>query len=124
MHLNLAWVNQAQAKTDNMCNTRILCQTNRTTVSQCMECGMYFIWHNNVLLNFGNKEFYLFLAHIKSYVFHERAIPFPDGEERLIMQSPANEINLAFAEDEWEDLKDLLTESAYLGNVYDILKGK
>lgn len=107
-----------------MCNTRILCQSNRTTVSQCTECGMFFIWHNNVLLNFKQQEFYLFLTHIKKYVFQQRSICFPDGEHRLLMHSAADEISLAFTEDEWEDIKEVLTESAYLANVYDILKGE
>ncbi|WP_345233774.1 DUF6686 family protein [Olivibacter ginsenosidimutans] len=106
-----------------MCNTRILCQTAKVTVSQCTSCGMYFIWHNNILLHFLNQEFYLFLTHIKTYVFEQRAFCFPDGEKRLVMHSSANEISLAFTEEEWEDLKEVLTEAAYLGNVYDILKG-
>ncbi|MDM8177392.1 hypothetical protein KXS00_05200 [Olivibacter jilunii] len=75
-------------------------------------------------MNFKQQEFYLFLAHIKKYVFQQRSICFPDGEHRLLMHSAADEISLAFTEDEWEDIKEVLTESAYLANVYDILKGE
>jgi len=116
-------VGKAGANSNYMCNTRILCQAARTTVSQCTDCGMFFIWHNNVLLHFKSREFYLFLTHIKQYVFEERALSFPDGVCRFVMHSAATEISLVFTEDEWEDLKDVLTEAAYLGNVYDILKG-
>lgn len=76
-----------------------------------------------MLLHFKNREFYLFLAHIKQYVFEERALSFPDGVCRFVMHSAAAEISLAFTEEEWEDLKDALTEAAYLGSVYDMLKG-
>lgn len=112
-----------QAQIGPMCNTRILCQTSKTTVSQCTACGMYFIWHNNVLLHFLNKEFYLFLTHIKTYDFEQRSFYFPDGERRLVMRSSVDEISLAFTSEEWEDLMEVLTEASYLGNIYDILKG-
>ncbi|WP_370525685.1 DUF6686 family protein [Olivibacter sp. SDN3] len=107
-----------------MCNTRVLCQHTRTTVSQCSDCGMFFIWHNNMLLSFLDKEYHLFLSYIKRYVFSERSVIFPDGEDRIIIHSSAKELSLAFEEDEWEEFKEALTEAAYLGNVYDILKGK
>ena len=107
-----------------MCNTRILCQTSLVTVSQCTACGMFFIWHRNLLLNFKNREFYLFLDHIKKFEFEQRAIWFPDGESRLVMRTASDEVSMAFEEDEWEELKEVLTEAAYLGKVYDILNGE
>ena len=117
------WVIQAQEYKQHMCHTRILCQTPSTTVSQCTSCGKFFIWHRNILLHFGNQEFYLFVAHIKQYVFEQRAFCFPDGEHRLVMNAASPEISLAFTGEEWEDLMDVLTEATYLGNVYDILNG-
>jgi len=74
-------------------------------------------------LNFDNKEFYLFVAHIKQFVFEQRAFCFPDGEYRLVMNTATPEISLAFTGDEWEELIGVLTEATYLGNVYDILNG-
>nr|WP_134089758.1 hypothetical protein [Olivibacter sp. XZL3] len=85
---------------------------------------MFFIWHHNILLNFKYKEFYLFLTHIKKYHFQQRAICFPDGELRLMLHTAADEVSLAFTEDEWEDMKEVLTEAAYLAKIYDILRGK
>jgi len=85
---------------------------------------MFFVWHQNLLIQFASLDFSDFLNHIKTYSFFERAISFPDGETRLVIQSPAEELCLVFEEEEWEQFKHALEEALYLGTVYDLLKGK
>jgi len=104
-----------------MCKTRVLTQKGQTVISHCPECHMLNIWHQNLLLCFTPEQFRSFKNVAIEMAFEERAYPFPDGEERLILCTPHHDINFAFTTDEWEDFKECLEEAVYMQDIYEII---
>lgn len=104
-----------------MCETRILTQRGSTVISDCRECGMVNLWHQNLMLCFTPEQFHSFQNFAKELEFDDRSFPFPDGSERLVLCTPHNDINFVFGEDEWEGFNAAMLEALYLLDVYKTL---
>lgn len=101
-----------------MCKTRILSTKDQTVISSCIGCGMYYIWHNNLLLNFTTEAFNSFRDVVQDLPFHNNSLPFPDDEERVILHTPNDDICFAFEYEEFQLFKDAIEEALYMNEVY------
>jgi len=104
-----------------MCQTHTLSHKGKTVISQCKECGVLNIWHNNLLLCFSPEQFKSFKNFTAELHTEEHSYAFPDGGERLILCTPNRDINFAFTLNEWEDFNAALEESLYMQEVYQII---
>jgi hypothetical protein len=104
-----------------MCEAKTLSQRGDITVSQCSDCKTINIWQNNVLLNFTPQQFADFRQFIADLDFHERSHPFPDMQQRAVLKTPVDHINLVFTEEEWENMKEALDEALHMQQIFDII---
>lgn len=56
----------------------------------------------------------------KFMCFH--ALPFPDGQEQVVMRTPVNDIQLAFTPGEWDDFHEAMEEAVYMQEVYSLIE--
>lgn len=101
-----------------MCKTRVLSTKGETVVSACIGCNMYYLWHNNLLLNFTADGLETFRGVINSLPFHKNSLPFPDDTERIILHTPNEDVCFAFAYDEFELFKAAIDEAMFMNEVY------
>jgi len=80
------------------------------------------IWHANLLLNFGRKEFLSFNKVIHSLNFWDHSHPFPDGSERIILRTPNPDISFTFEETDFELFKEAVEEALYMSEVYALMR--
>lgn len=104
-----------------MCENRILAQVAQAHISQCTYCKTVFLWHGNLLLNFTQEDFAHFCATLHQRNFCDYSIPFPDGEERVIMHSPCQDISFTFTKTEWTDMKAAADEALLMQQVYALI---
>ncbi|MFD2874340.1 DUF6686 family protein [Mucilaginibacter ximonensis] len=105
-----------------MCEVKTLSQRGSTVISQCIECKMLNIWHNNLLFNFTPQQFADFCSFVGSLEFEDRSHPFPDGQERAILKTPVEHLNFTFTKDEWEDMKAAMDEATYMQTVFALIR--
>jgi hypothetical protein len=106
-----------------MCDSKILSQVGASVVSRCSECHCIFIWNNNLILSFSPEQFIQFKDFTVELDFAEHTHPFPDGQERLVMRTPINDVQLTFTTDEWEDFHAAMDEAMYMQEVYTLMDG-
>src|ERR1700761_8845092 len=107
-----------------MCQSHILSSKGPVIISQCVDCKMLNIWLRNLLLNFTPEQFCAFENFISKLAIDEYTFPFPDGEERLVLRTPNNDICFTFTAEEWDDFKIAMEEAAYMQGVYALLLPK
>lgn len=107
-----------------MCETKVLSQVGESVISRCAECRCIFIWHNNLILSFTIDQFIQFRNFAADLKFDSHSFPFPDGEERIVMRTPVNDIQLTFTPDQWENFHAAMEEAAYMHEVYDLMEGE
>lgn len=105
-----------------MCQTRVLTNKGQTVISSCMGCGMYYIWHQNLVLSFPAKAFRSFREVVTAVCFESNAQPFPDGQERIMLNTPNDDISFAFDEEELEDFRAAIAEAEYMNEVYQLME--
>lgn len=105
-----------------MCQSIILSKKGKTTISYCLQCKSTHIWHNNLILQFSRTRFLAFKKYVTSAGFDEECfLPFPDGEDRLVLHTPNSDINFTFTEEEWECFYAAMEETVYLQEVYELI---
>jgi hypothetical protein len=104
-----------------MCENRTLAQVAQAHISQCTNCKTVFLWHNNLLLNFPQEDFEQFSRALQQRQFDDYCVPFPDGEERVIMHSPCPDISFSFSRTEWTDMRAAVSEALLMQQVYALI---
>lgn len=104
-----------------MCQTIVLSRKGPVTISQCMECKTLTIWLRNLLLNFTPQQFSSFKAFTSGLDAEQSMFPFPDGEDRLVLRTPHNDICFTFSLTEWEDFHAAMEEAEYMQGVYELM---
>lgn len=104
-----------------MCQSTILSHRGRTTVSYCAKCLNHYIWQSSFILTFTPYQFDCFLQEIKGRRGKETFINFPDGEERLVLTTPLDEMLLTFSNEEWTDFNCSLDDAFYLRQIQEML---
>ena len=46
---------------------------------------------------------------------------FPDGQDRLVMRTPVNDVQFTFTMDEWEDFQAAMDEAVYMQEIYALM---
>ncbi|WP_317044343.1 DUF6686 family protein [Pedobacter ginsengisoli] len=105
-----------------MCQPRVLTSTGKTVISCCASCKMYYIWHHNLVLNFPAQGFSSFKDVVSTICFESNSLPFPDGQDRIILHTPNDDISFAFDLTELEDFRTALAEAAYMNEVYMLME--
>lgn len=105
-----------------MCQTRLLSSKSNITVNYCMHCNQYYLWHNNLLLNFSAEKFKLFKDAVAALRYEDCSFPFPDQVDRAIINTPCSDISLAFTWEEWKALNEVMEESIYMREVYNLIQ--
>jgi hypothetical protein len=82
---------------------------------------MYYIWHNNLVLNFSEAAFDSFQEVVNSLPFGRNSLPFPDGHDRVILHTPNDDISFAFDEEEFDDFCNAIDEAIYMNEVYTLM---
>ena len=104
-----------------MCETRILSKKGAALIGQCPDCQTVYIWHQNLILNFTEVQFHDFRDFARDLDFDERALPFPDGQERAVLRTPHNDINFTFTIAEWANFQAAIDEAIYMMEVYGLI---
>ncbi|HVW98456.1 MAG TPA: DUF6686 family protein [Mucilaginibacter sp.] len=107
-----------------MCETKVISQAGESVISRCAECRCIFIWHNSLILSFSTDQFIQFRDFASELNFEQHCFPFPDGEERIVMRTPVNDIQLTFTPVQWEDFHTAMDEAACMQQVYDLMEGE
>ena len=107
-----------------MCQTRVLATKDQTVISSCIGCGMYYVWHNNLVLNFSTPAFDSFREVVDTINFEHNCLPFPDGNERLILHTPNDDISFAFDEAEFEAFRAAIDEAIYMNEIYSLMRNE
>lgn len=105
-----------------MCDAKILSQKGAPVISRCSECRCVFIWNHNLILSFSPEQFIQFRDFANDLDFTGHSFPFPDGQERMVMRTPTNDIQFTFTTDEWEDFHAAMDEAAYMQEVYSLME--
>jgi hypothetical protein len=104
-----------------MCDSKILSQRGASVISRCSECRCIFIWNNNLILSFSPEQFVQFREFTTDLDFTEHSHSFPDGQERLVMRTPVNDVQLTFTIEEWDDFHAAMDEALYMQEVYALM---
>ncbi|HMI04345.1 MAG TPA: DUF6686 family protein [Pedobacter sp.] len=104
-----------------MCKTRLLSTKDQTVITSCVGCKMFYIWHNNLLLNFSCEAFMSFRNVVNNMPFHNNCLPFPDQEERVVLHTPNDDISFAFEYEEFEVFKAAIDEAIYMSEIYALM---
>lgn len=105
-----------------MCDTRTLSSRNSVFISHCVGCRSIFLWHDNLIVNFTPEQFRSFGNLISNCPFEDGAVPFPDDSERIMVRLPSKDISMAFTEEEWEVLREVVNEALYMRQVLALLE--
>lgn len=73
------------------------------------------------MLSFLEHQFVSFRKHTMEPDFQEKFYNFPDGEERLVLNTPNPDICFSFTEDEWTNFAIAMEEAAYMQSIYKLV---
>lgn len=107
-----------------MCDTKVLSQIGESVISRCAECRCIFIWHNNFIMSFSAGQFIEFKNFAEELEFTAHSFPFPDGQERIVMRTPVNDLQLTFTSEQWENFHAAMEEAIYMQEVYSLMEGE
>ena len=104
-----------------MCQSVVLSHKGKSHISYCTKCKTIYIWQDSFLLSLGYNQFGSFVSSTIEKNVAGNYYNFPDGDIRVLIQTPCPEIVFVFNEEEWNDFSDALTESCYMQEVYQII---
>lgn len=107
-----------------MCDSKVISQKGVSVISRCAECRCIFIWNNNLILSFSPEQFTAFKDFSAELDFAEHMHAFPDGQDRLVMRTPVNDVQFTFTMDEWEDFQAAMDEAVYMQEIYALMNNK
>ncbi|MBE8714037.1 hypothetical protein [Sphingobacterium hungaricum] len=104
-----------------MCQSIILSSNGNTVITYCKKCRNHYIWQNSFLLSFNTPQFQEFVDGIRAKIGKEEYFLFPDGESRVLLNTPVFEITFTFSFDEWRDFTNTLEEARYMREVHELI---
>jgi len=104
-----------------MCHSTILSSNGNTVVSYCKKCKHLYIWQQSFLLSFTLDQYHEFVAGIRAKLGKEEYFLFPDGDSRVLLNTPVYEITFTFSFEEWRDFTNTLEEARYMRDVHEII---
>ncbi|WFB63861.1 hypothetical protein PZ892_01330 [Sphingobacterium sp. WM] len=77
---------------------------------------------NNLLINFSKEDFITFRRIVKDIYLENSPVSFPDGRQRILLNSPYLGINFSFDHFEMTELVRSLDEAYYMERIYSFLQ--
>ena len=104
------------------CTPKILVQDQHFSIAICTTCHRIGFNYNNLLAGFDKTEFTHFSRNILASNFFEFAMRFPpNGQLRTVVKTCHKDIQMAFSESEFAELKDILQQTLLMLEMEDIL---
>jgi len=73
------------------------------------------------MLTFNKHQFDNFIKYSIHIPYLDNLFVFPDGTSRFILNTPSQEINFAFMEEEWLCFAEAMKEAHYMKEVYQLI---
>jgi hypothetical protein len=73
------------------------------------------------MLTFNPEQYESFMGEVQRKLGIEEFYSFPDGNTRIMVNTPVHEILFTFTEDEWQDFTNSLNEALYMREVYQLM---
>ena len=93
-------------------------------ITMCKGCTYVGLLYNNVLVSFDQKQFNQFAETVIDLKFQDKAVKFPDGQHRVILNTCPQDIQLGFTYPEFVDFQVGLTESVLMLEIEEMLNKK
>lgn len=90
-------------------------------VVRCTHCQDISFCYKNLILRFKPEGFKTFMDSFSQIDFKKSAVSFPDEKKYILVNSYHKDIQLRFTEQEFEDMKDLLSPAVLMLETWDIL---
>lgn len=106
----------------NKCSLKILSKNDLGFISMPENQNIIHLCFNNILINFSKEDFFTFRRIVKDIFKENEPISFPDGRERILLNSPYQGINFSFNRIEMAELVRSLDEAYYMERIYSYLQ--
>lgn len=104
-----------------MCQSTLLSAKGNSTISFCPKCQNHYICQSAYLLSFSQFQYDCFCQEVKKKIGNEEFLVFPNGESKMILTTPVQEILFTFTKEEWWNFTSALDEAYYMREVYRII---
>ncbi|SDL89631.1 Uncharacterised protein [Sphingobacterium mizutaii] len=104
------------------CRLRILSKHDQGFISMPEGQNIIHLCFNNILINFSKEDFIMFRKIVKDIYADNSPVAFPDGRERILLNSPYSGINFSFNHFEMTELVRSLDEAFYMERIYSFLQ--
>lgn len=104
-----------------MCQPTLLSTKGSSSISFCPKCQYHYICQQSFVLCFTRVQYDCFCREINGKKGDEKFVPFPNGESKMMLTTPVEEILFTFTEEEWSDFTLALDEAVYMREVYQII---
>ncbi|WP_185211411.1 DUF6686 family protein [Sphingobacterium mizutaii] len=104
------------------CRLRILSKNDQGFISMPEGQNIIHLCFNNILINFSKEDFIMFRSIVKDIYAESSPVSFPDGRERILLNSPYSGINFSFNHFEMTELVRSLDEAYYMERIYSFLQ--
>lgn len=106
------------------CEPTVLVEEPDFYIAQCRHCARIGLSFNNILLGFSPREFIGYSHAVLQLDFYTCSTLFPDGQAHIILNTCHADIQCSFLYDDFEKLKQGLTEALLLLEVQEVLTKK
>lgn len=79
-------------------------------VSRCRGCKRISLHFQSLLMSFTEQDFVAFKTSVTCMDFEVHAISFPNGQRKVILNSPHEDLRICFGLEELERFQDILNE--------------
>ena len=106
------------------CRPVIILDGEHFNVSQCAGCQRVGLHYHNLLVGFDPEQFEVFSDSFAKIDFKASAVKFPNGLERIIVNTCHQDIQFCFSETEFEEFRDLLQQALIILDARQIVEAK
>ncbi|MCV9388644.1 DUF6686 family protein [Reichenbachiella ulvae] len=103
------------------CKPIILSQGPQYCVSQCEDCQRVGLHYHHLMIGFELREFRQFTKQYLALPLDRHLMLFPDGSERIILNTPHPDIQLNLTRQEFNQLADLLQQARLMLDVRELI---
>lgn len=102
-------------------NFTVLTETEEIQILLYHQCKHIGVFYNNLMFSYTYNSFFRFCRFLSEIDFDRDSVPFPDGSDRLMINTYLREIKFSFSEDELHTFRSAFEEAAVLLEVEHIL---
>lgn len=105
----------------SICRPKLLVQKENFYIAQCKHCQRIGLAYKNILAGYSPEEFENFSESVNKLEFQKHCIPFPDGNNQIIIHTCHQNIQFSFTKEEFTELVIGLIEAKMLLEAQKIL---